>query len=90
MYRRQPSVVVAGTAYEPLPHATWKTGAAAGVADPAQPPALAPGGCARDRALDFIDGVHTIVVNGDADAQTGIAAHLVLCQPQHGARLRQC
>jgi homogentisate 1,2-dioxygenase len=31
-----------------------------------------------DRPLDFIDGLHTVVVNGDADAQTGIAAHLVL------------
>jgi homogentisate 1,2-dioxygenase len=29
--------------------------------------------------LDFIDGLRTMVVNGDADAQTGVAAHLVLC-----------
>jgi homogentisate 1,2-dioxygenase len=28
--------------------------------------------------LDFVDGLRTIVVNGDADAQTGIAVHLVL------------
>ena len=28
--------------------------------------------------LDFVDGLRTMVVNGDADAQTGMAAHLVL------------
>ncbi len=28
--------------------------------------------------LDFVDGLHTMVVNGDADAQTGMAAHLYL------------
>lgn len=79
MYRLQPSVVVAGTAYEPLPHATWKTGAAAGVDTPPNPLRWHPVPVPETRALDFIDGVHTIVVNGDADAQTGIAAHLVLC-----------
>ncbi|MCA0240464.1 MAG: homogentisate 1,2-dioxygenase [Proteobacteria bacterium] len=80
MYRRQPSVVVAGTAHEPLAHATWKTGAAMGVDTPPDPlrwhPSPVPD--AAQRALDFIDGMHTIAVNGDADAQTGIAAHLVL------------
>ncbi|MFT3817829.1 MAG: homogentisate 1,2-dioxygenase [Rubrivivax sp.] len=78
MYRRRPSVVVAGTAYEPLAHATWKTGAAMGVDTPPNPMRWHPAPVPADRALDFIDGVHTIVVNGDADAQVGIAAHLVL------------
>ena len=80
MYRRQPAVVVGGTAYEPLAHATWKTGAAMGVDTPPNPmrwhPAPVPD--AAQRPLDFIDGLHTVVVNGDADAQVGIAAHLVL------------
>jgi len=78
MYRRQPSVVVAGTAYEPLAHATWKTGAAMGVDTPPNPLRWHPAPVPADRALDFIDGVHTVAVNGDADAQVGIAAHLVL------------
>jgi homogentisate 1,2-dioxygenase len=78
MYRRQPSVRVGG--YEPLVQPLWKTGAADGVAAPPDPlrwrPIDVP--AAADEALDFIDGVRTIVVNGDAEAQTGMAAHLVL------------
>jgi homogentisate 1,2-dioxygenase len=76
MYRRQPSVVVGG--YQPLPLPYWKTGAAAGVEVPPDPlrwqatPMPA-------QPLDFIEGLRTMVVNGDADAQTGVAAHLVLC-----------
>jgi homogentisate 1,2-dioxygenase len=78
MYRRQPGVVCTGTAYEPLPHATWKTGAAMGVDTPPNPMRWHATPVPTDRPLDFIDGLHTMVVNGDADAQTGIAAHLVL------------
>jgi homogentisate 1,2-dioxygenase len=61
MYRRQPSVVVAGTAYEPYPHATWKTGAAMGVATPPNPMRWHPVPIPADRPRDFIDGLHTIV-----------------------------
>ncbi len=75
LYRRQPSVVVGG--YSALPHAWWKTGAAGGVAAPPDPmrwhPVAVP-----DTPTDFIDGLRTVVVNGDADAQTGMAAHLYL------------
>ena len=75
LYRRQPSVRAG--AYEPLPHAFWKTGAAEGVAAPPDPlrwhPLAIP-----EEAADFIDGLRTVAVNGDADAQTGIAVHLVL------------
>jgi homogentisate 1,2-dioxygenase len=75
VYRRQPSVVV-GT-YTPLPHAHWKSGARDGVALPPNPirwhPVEVPGD-----ALDFIDGMRTVVVGGDPDAQVGMAAHLVL------------
>ena len=78
MYRRQPGVKCTGTAHQALPHPTWKTGAAAGVATPPDPMRWHAMPVPTDRALDFIDGLHTIVVNGDADAQTGIAAHLVL------------
>lgn len=76
LYRRQPSVV-AGR-YEPLEQPHLKTGARDGVAAPPDPmrwhPLPIP-----EQPQDFIDGLRTLVVNGDADAQTGIAAHLYLC-----------
>ena len=75
LYRRQPSVVVGG--YEPLAQPWLKTGAKDGVAAPPDPmrwhPVPVP-----EAPADFVDGLRTIVVNGDADAQTGIAAHLYL------------
>jgi homogentisate 1,2-dioxygenase len=75
MYRRQPSVVTGSYAAYEQP---WlKTGAKDGVVSPPDPmrwhPAPIP-----DAPLDFMDGLRTVVVNGDADAQTGMAAHLVL------------
>ena len=77
VYRRQPSVVTGG--FEPLPHAFWKTGAKEGVNAPPNPmrwhPVPVPG---DEQPTDFIDGIRTVVVNGDADAQSGMAAHLVL------------
>ena len=75
MYRRQPSVRAG--AYRPLPHAHWKSGAADGVAAPPDPLRWHPIEVPAE-PLDFIDGLRTIVVNGDADAQTGVAVHLVL------------
>lgn len=78
LYRRQPSV--AAGAYRPLPHDFLKTGAADGLSAPPDPlrwhPLPVP--TLQQQPLDFIDGLRTIVVNGDAAAQTGIAAHLVL------------
>ena len=78
MYRRQPSVVVG--AYEPLPHTHWKTGAAQGLNVPPDPMRWAAIGVpdAAVQPLDFIDGLRSIVVNGDLDAQTGMGAHLVM------------
>ena len=75
VYRRQPSVVTG--AYAPCAQPHWKSGAAEGEQAPPDPmrwnPLAVP-----DAPLDFIDGLRTIVVNGDPDAQTGMAAHLVL------------
>ena len=78
MYRRQPSVVAG--AYEPLPHTHWKTGAAQGLNVPPDPMRWAAIGVpdAAVQPLDFIDGLRSIVVNGDLDAQTGMGAHLVM------------
>ena len=75
LYRRQPSVITGG--YAPYEQPYWKTGARDGVPMPPDPlrwhPTPVP-----DTPLDFIDGLRTVIVNGDADAQTGLAAHLVL------------
>jgi len=75
LYRRRPSV--AGGAYAPLPHAYWKTGARQG--QPAAPNPLRwhplPFGA---EGQDFIAGLRTIALNGDVEAHSGMAAHLVL------------
>jgi homogentisate 1,2-dioxygenase len=77
LYRRQPSVMA--QPYQPYAHAFWKTGAAEGEAAPPDPlrwhPLPLP---PSTTAQDFVDGLRTIAVNGDADAQTGMAAHVVL------------
>jgi homogentisate 1,2-dioxygenase len=75
LYRRQPSVVTGG--YAPYAQPFFKTGAKSGVAMPPDPlrwhPTPIP-----DAPLDFVDGLRTVVVNGDPDAQCGMAAHLYL------------
>src|SRR5262249_4740978 len=76
VYRRQPSVVVGG--YAPYEQAFWKTGAASGENAPPDPLRWHPTPVPEGAALDFVDGLRTVVVNGDAEAQTGMAAHLVL------------
>jgi len=76
LYRRQPSVVTGG--YAPYAQAFWKTGAKDGVAAPPNPLRWHPVAVPAEGELDFVDGLRTVVVNGDADAQTGMAAHLVL------------
>lgn len=75
VYRRQPSVVTA--AYAPYEQPHWKSGAAGGESAPPDPLRWSPISV-PDVPLDFVDGLRTIVVNGDPDAQTGMAAHLVL------------
>jgi homogentisate 1,2-dioxygenase len=75
MYRTRPSVMLG--AFEPLTHVGLKTGAKDGIVAPPDPMRWAPVAIPDDPA-DFIDGLRTIVVNGDADAQMGVAAHLYL------------
>jgi len=76
MYRRQPSVVVGG--YVPHAQPWWKSGAAGGVDAPPDPMRWSPTPVPEAAAepLDFVDGLRSIVVNGDVDAQTGMAAHI--------------
>ena len=73
LYRRQPSVVTG--AYQPYAQPRWTSGAATGVVMPPDPlrwnPFPLP---ATDTAVDFIDGLATVVANGDPEAQTGMGA----------------
>ncbi|MFG6415378.1 homogentisate 1,2-dioxygenase [Roseateles sp. DC23W] len=62
LYRCRPSVVVGG--YQPLPHAFWKSGAAEGEGAPPDPLRWGPTPLASDG--DFIDGLRTYAVNGEA------------------------
>lgn len=72
-YRRQPSVVCG--AFRPEPHAWWKTGAKAGEMAPPDPLRWLPFP-EPNEPQDFVQAIRTMAVNGDADAQTGIAAHV--------------
>jgi len=71
MYRRQPSVV--GGAYAPYAQPLWTSGAAGGVDVPPDPLRWNPFAI-PDAPLDFVDGVRTLVANGDVQAQSGMAA----------------
>lgn len=83
MYRRQPSVVAG--AYQLYSQPGWTTGAEKGAPIPPEPlrwnPFVMP-----DIELDFVDGIRTVVANGDAEAQVGIAAHVYLCNRDMGRR----
>ncbi|WP_127557077.1 homogentisate 1,2-dioxygenase [Saccharospirillum alexandrii] len=71
MYRIRPSVLQ--SAYRPLPGRNIETAPLAGAADPNQmrwDPLPIP-----SEPTDFIDGLFTIAVNGDAGTQTGCGVH---------------
>ncbi|WP_018903895.1 homogentisate 1,2-dioxygenase [Variovorax paradoxus] len=77
LYRRQPSVV--SGRYLPYAQAHWTTGADREIALPPEPlrwhPMPLEGGAAT---ADFIDGMHTIAANGDAESQVGIGSLMYL------------
>ena len=78
LYRRRPSVV-AGR-YQPYrAGGDWRTGGDRTQAIAPEPlrwhPLPLPANAAD---IDFIDGMHTLAANGDADAQSGVAAHIYL------------
>ncbi len=75
MYRRQPSVV-AGR-YLPFAQPLWRTGAERGAPLAPEPMRWAPFPHA-EAPCDFVEGMRTLAANGDAEAQTGIAAHIYL------------
>lgn len=76
MYRMRPSAVHGS--FRPLPHPTWMTAPfALGTPDPNQmrwDPAPMPGA-----GSDFIDGLFTMVGNGDAATRGGLGVHLYAC-----------
>jgi len=71
MYRRQPSVV--SGAYAAYEQPLWTSGAGGGVDMPPDPLRWNPFPIPA-APLDFVDGVRTVVANGDVQAQTGMAA----------------
>ncbi len=75
LYRRQPSVVVGR--YERYAQPLWQTGGDARIAVAPEPMRWGPFAIEGVDA-DFIDGMRTLAANGDAEAQSGMAAHVYL------------
>jgi len=76
LYRRQPSVV--SGAYQPYRQDAWLTGAPRDAVMPPEPLRWNPFEIPAE-PLDFVDGMRTVASNGDAEAQSGIAAHVYAC-----------
>ena len=76
VYRRQPSVV--SGRYAPYAQSMWSTGGDRSVVLPPEPMRwrAVPLDSAGD--VDFIDGMHTVCANGDAEAQSGIGSLMYL------------
>ncbi|MEO6744402.1 MAG: homogentisate 1,2-dioxygenase [Caldimonas sp.] len=83
MYRRQPSVV--SGRYEAYGQAFWQTGGDRNTALAPEPLRWSPIPF-DDVDGDFVDGIRTLAANGDAEAQTGIAAHVYLASRSMGRR----
>ena len=75
LYRRQPSVV--SGRYQAYEQALWRTGAELRTPLAPEPMRWTPFPIGTP-GHDFIDGMRTLAANGDAEAQTGIAAHVYL------------
>ena len=76
LYRRQPSVV--SGRYQPYAQAHWTTGADRGIALPPEPLRWHPMPLDGAAGADFIDGMHTVAANGDAESQVGIGSLMYL------------
>ena len=75
LYRRQPSVV--SGRYAAYEQAFWRTGGDPRTVLAPEPMRWNPFPIeAAD--TDFVDGMRTLAANGDAEAQTGVAAHIYL------------
>ena len=76
LYRRQPSVV--SGRYQPYAQAQWTTGADREIALPPEPLRWHPMPLDGAADADFVDGMHTLAANGDAESQVGIGALVYL------------
>ncbi len=77
LYRRQPSVV--SGRYAPYAQPLWATGADRAMAVPPEPMRWHPIPFeASADTTDFVDGMHTLAANGDAEMHAGVAAHVYL------------
>lgn len=76
LYRRQPSVV--SGAHQPYHQKWWLSGACAGTTLPPEPLRWLPFSIPQE-PTDFVDGIRTVAANGDVETQTGMAAHIYLC-----------
>ena len=75
LYRRQPSVV--SGRYQPYAQSRWSTGADSAAPLPPEPMRWQP--LPFDNVdADFVDGMHTLAANGDAQAQVGIGSLVYL------------
>ncbi len=83
LYRRQPSVMCGS--YQPYEQALWTTGAAGGKKVAPGPLRWAPFDIPTE-SLDFVEGIRTLVANGDADAQTGMATLVYVANRSMSAR----
>jgi homogentisate 1,2-dioxygenase len=83
LYRRQPSVV--SGRYEAYAQPAWQTGADRNIALAPEPLRWHPLPLTGAEA-DFIDGMHTLAANGDAEAQCGLAAHVYLASKSMARR----
>ncbi len=73
LYRRQPSVV--SGSYQAYAQPRWTSGASGGVVTPPDPLRWNPFPLPADGSrVDFVDGLATLVANGEPDAQVGMAA----------------
>ena len=81
LYRRLPSVRAG--AYQPYAQPHWRSGSAQGEVAPPEPHRWAP---LPPQGGDFVDSLRTYAVNGDPDAQCGMAAHLYSADRSMGDR----
>jgi homogentisate 1,2-dioxygenase len=83
MYRRQPSVVTGK--YQAYTQDLWTTGAAQGVKTSPEPLRWKSMPIPKE-PTDFVDGMRTLMANGDADAQMGMATHVYVANKSMNTR----
>jgi homogentisate 1,2-dioxygenase len=90
MYRRRPSVVAGPS--RPYPQPWLRCGAAQGVSAPPDPQRWHPPELptAGGPPVDFLDGLRTMVVNGDPALHTGVAVHVYRANASMGDRAFSC